>query len=85
MRSVYDFVIKPIGERYNNTKQQLLDIMEKNGLYPYTYEPKTRVLMKNLDPKNCNNVIFIKDKNKIEKICKQAPNFKIHTANNSYI
>ena len=73
------------AERYNNTKQQLLDILKKNGLHPYTYEPKTRVLSKNLDAKNCNNVIFIKDKNKIEKICKQAPNFKIHTANNSYI
>ncbi len=73
------------AERYNNTKQQLLDIMEKNGLYPYTYEPKTRALSKNLNAKNSNNVIFIRDINKIEKICKQAPNFKIHTANNSYI
>ncbi len=73
------------AERYNNTKQQLLDIMKKNGLHPYTYEPKTRVLSKNLDAKNSNNVIFIRDKNKIEKICKQAPKFKIHTANGSYI
>ncbi len=73
------------AERYGNSKNQLLKVLQDNQLYPIKYNPKTRIFVENLDVVNSNNVIFIKDKNKVEKLCKEAPNFKIHTANGSNI
>lgn len=70
------------GEEFGHTNEEIHQKLISHNLIPITYNPFTKTITQ-LDNynKNAGNTIYVKDIEKISKLCKQAPLRTVHTAN----
>lgn len=75
-----------IGEEFGYSNDMLHKKLTSFNLVPIKYDPLTRQIIKLEDYNKKNlNTIYVKDIEKIQKLCLTAPKRRIHTAHNLLI
>lgn len=69
-----------MSEEYGISREQIHEKLLSHNLFPITYNPFTKRIAKKENIMQTLNTIYIKDFEKVQKICLMSKKFKVHTA-----
>ena len=71
-----------MSEHYNISRIQMHEKLTSYNLFPVEYKPSERKIIKiNFEESKNLNLIYVRDFEKIQKLCLTSKKFRIHTAN----
>jgi len=74
-------IVENNSKELSVTRKKIHQTLLSHNLFPITYNPFTKTLAKKENIFQTLNTIYIKDFEKIQKICSTSKKFRVHTAN----